>query len=188
MSDGTNLPALANGTRRQVMVSVAMAFGGLALGANKAWAGARTAFFVRRNPFTRSLFSKRAGSASTKRSPTPNSSTKSYRSVESYSPCTWEASPRRSVGKWEARSRSSEATSPDATSNFCRTSESCRRGERAAGLRVSIRLRGSSSWSRAPGLRSYLTIPGFPRERRRSWLRDGTPTIGSRSRNSCLRF
>jgi len=45
MSDGTNLPALANGTRRQVMVSVAMAFGGLALGANKAWAGAEDGIF-----------------------------------------------------------------------------------------------------------------------------------------------
>jgi activator of HSP90 ATPase len=39
MSDRTNLAALANGpTRRQAIVGVAMAFGGLALGSAKAWA------------------------------------------------------------------------------------------------------------------------------------------------------
>jgi uncharacterized protein YndB with AHSA1/START domain len=41
MSDRSNLAALTNGpTRRQAIVSVAMAFGGLALGSTKAWAGA----------------------------------------------------------------------------------------------------------------------------------------------------
>jgi activator of HSP90 ATPase len=41
MSDSTNLEALANRpTRRQTIVGVAMAFGGLALGSTKAWAGA----------------------------------------------------------------------------------------------------------------------------------------------------
>jgi uncharacterized protein YndB with AHSA1/START domain len=40
MSDRTNLAALANGpTRRQAIAGVAMAFGGLALGSAKAWAG-----------------------------------------------------------------------------------------------------------------------------------------------------
>jgi activator of HSP90 ATPase len=40
-SDGTNLVALANGpTRRQAIVGVAMAFGGLTLGLTKAWARA----------------------------------------------------------------------------------------------------------------------------------------------------
>jgi activator of HSP90 ATPase len=40
MSDRTNLAALANGpTRRQAIVGVAMAFGGLTLGSTKAWAG-----------------------------------------------------------------------------------------------------------------------------------------------------
>jgi activator of HSP90 ATPase len=42
MSEGTNLAALANGpTRRQAIVGVAMAFGGLALTSTKAWAGAK---------------------------------------------------------------------------------------------------------------------------------------------------
>ena len=41
MSDRTNLEALANGpTRRQAIVGVAIAFGGLALGSTDAWAGA----------------------------------------------------------------------------------------------------------------------------------------------------
>jgi uncharacterized protein YndB with AHSA1/START domain len=41
MSDRANLEALANGpTRRQAIVGVAMAFGGLALGSTAAWAGA----------------------------------------------------------------------------------------------------------------------------------------------------
>ena len=41
MSDRNNLAAFTNGaTRRQVIVGVAMAFGGLALGSTKAWAGA----------------------------------------------------------------------------------------------------------------------------------------------------
>ncbi len=41
MSDRTNLAALVNGpTRRQAIAGVAMAFGGLALGAAEAWAGA----------------------------------------------------------------------------------------------------------------------------------------------------
>jgi len=40
MSDGTNLEVRANGpTRRQAIVGVAMAFGGLTLGSTKAWAG-----------------------------------------------------------------------------------------------------------------------------------------------------
>src|SRR5271155_2913954 len=148
----------------------------------------RRRFHVRRNPFTKRPFSKRAGSASTKRLPTPNSSTRSYSSVESCSPCTWETSQRRSVGKWEGRSRSSAGTSRDDTSNLCRTSESCRLGEQAAGLRASIRLRSSSSWSKSPGPRSYLTIRAFLKVRRKSWLQDGKHTIGSRSRNSWLRF
>jgi len=41
MSDGRNLPALANRpTRRQAIVGFAMACGGLAVGSTKAWAGA----------------------------------------------------------------------------------------------------------------------------------------------------
>jgi activator of HSP90 ATPase len=41
MSDRNNLVTLTNGpTRRQAIVGVAMAFGGLALGSTKAWAGA----------------------------------------------------------------------------------------------------------------------------------------------------
>ena len=41
MSDRTNLEALANvPTRRQALVGAAIAFGGLALGSTKAWAGA----------------------------------------------------------------------------------------------------------------------------------------------------
>jgi activator of HSP90 ATPase len=41
MSDRNNLAALTNGpTRRQAIVGVAMAFGGLAQGSTKAWAGA----------------------------------------------------------------------------------------------------------------------------------------------------
>jgi activator of HSP90 ATPase len=41
MSDRNNLAALTHGpTRRQAIVGVAMAFGGLALGSTKAWAGA----------------------------------------------------------------------------------------------------------------------------------------------------
>jgi uncharacterized protein YndB with AHSA1/START domain len=41
MSDRNNLAALVNGpTRRQAIVGVAMAFGGLALGSTEAWAGA----------------------------------------------------------------------------------------------------------------------------------------------------
>jgi len=41
MSDRNNLAALTNGpTRRQAIFDVAMAFGGLALGSTKAWAGA----------------------------------------------------------------------------------------------------------------------------------------------------
>ena len=41
MSDRNNLATLTNGpTRRQAIVGVAMAFGGLALGSTKAWAGA----------------------------------------------------------------------------------------------------------------------------------------------------
>ena len=40
MSHRTNLAALANGpTRRQVIVGVAVAFGGSALGSARAWAG-----------------------------------------------------------------------------------------------------------------------------------------------------
>ena len=40
MSDGTNLEVRANGpTRRQAIVGVAIAFGGLTLGSTKAWAG-----------------------------------------------------------------------------------------------------------------------------------------------------
>ncbi len=41
MSDRKNLAALTNGpTRRQAIVGVAMAFGGLTVGSTKAWAGA----------------------------------------------------------------------------------------------------------------------------------------------------
>jgi uncharacterized protein YndB with AHSA1/START domain len=41
MSDGNNLGALTHGpTRRQAIAGVAIAFGGLALGSSKAWAGA----------------------------------------------------------------------------------------------------------------------------------------------------
>jgi uncharacterized protein YndB with AHSA1/START domain len=56
MSDRTNLEALANGpTRRQVITSVAIAFGGLALASTEAWAGAeedisRTAESIHQEP------------------------------------------------------------------------------------------------------------------------------------------
>jgi activator of HSP90 ATPase len=56
MSDRTNLAALTNGTtRRHAIVAAAMAFGGLALGSTKAWAGAeeeisRTAEAIHQEP------------------------------------------------------------------------------------------------------------------------------------------
>jgi activator of HSP90 ATPase len=56
MSDRANLEALANGpTRRQAIVGAAMAFGGLALGSTKVWAGAeeeisRTAESIHQEP------------------------------------------------------------------------------------------------------------------------------------------
>jgi len=55
MSDRMNLAALANGTRRQAIVGVAMAFGGLTLGSTKVWAGAeeeisRTAESIHQEP------------------------------------------------------------------------------------------------------------------------------------------
>jgi activator of HSP90 ATPase len=56
MSDRTNLRALANeSTRRQAIVGVAIAFGGLSLGSTKAWAGAedgisRTAESIHQEP------------------------------------------------------------------------------------------------------------------------------------------
>src|SRR5260370_5284352 len=56
MSDRTNLSALTNGTtRRHAIVGAAMAFGGLALGSTKAWAGAeeeisRTAEAIHQEP------------------------------------------------------------------------------------------------------------------------------------------
>ena len=37
MSDSTNLKGVNGSTRRQAIVSVAIAFGGLALGATEAW-------------------------------------------------------------------------------------------------------------------------------------------------------
>src|ERR1700735_246123 len=148
----------------------------------------RRRFLIRRNPFTKRPFSKRARSASTKLLPTRNGSTKSYSLVESCRPCTCQTSQRRSVVKWEERSRSSVGTSRDDTSNLYRTSESCKPGERAAGPRAFIRLRSSSSWSKAPGPRSYLTIPVFLEARRNPWRRDGKRTIGSRSTSFWLRL
>jgi uncharacterized protein YndB with AHSA1/START domain len=56
MSDRNNLAALANvSTRRQAIVGVAIAFGGLALGSSEAWAGAeeeiyRTAEAIHQEP------------------------------------------------------------------------------------------------------------------------------------------
>src|SRR5438034_2276921 len=56
MSDRKNLAALTNGpTRRQAIVGVAMAFGGLTVGSTKAWAGAeeeisRTAESIHQEP------------------------------------------------------------------------------------------------------------------------------------------
>src|SRR6202140_4820107 len=55
-------------------------------------------------------------------------------------------------------------------------------------LRASAPLRNLSWCSKAPGPRSYLTIRAFLKARRKSWRRDGKRTIGSRSRNSWLRF
>jgi len=55
-SDGNNLAVLAKGsTRRQAIAGVAFAFGGLALGSTKAWAGAeeeisRTAESIHQEP------------------------------------------------------------------------------------------------------------------------------------------
>jgi len=84
MSDRNNLAALAPGqTRRQLIAGVAISFGGLAWAQLMLGREPRMGFHARRNPFTKRLFSKRAGSASTKRSSTPNSSTRSYSSVGS---------------------------------------------------------------------------------------------------------
>jgi hypothetical protein len=78
MSDRTNLEALANGpTRRQAIVGVAMAFGALTLGSTKAWAGAAEEISHTAESIPKRLFSKRAGNASTKHSPTLNSSIRS---------------------------------------------------------------------------------------------------------------
>src|SRR5258708_34593848 len=55
-------------------------------------------------------------------------------------------------------------------------------------MRVCTLSRGSSSWSKAPGRKSSLTIPASPRAKRNTWRRDGKAIIGSRWRNSWLRL
>ena len=139
---------------------------------------------IRRTLSTRSLFLRRARSASTKLLLMLNSLPASYSSVESCRRCIYQTNPHRSVRKQEARLRFSAGSSRDGTSSLCRTCGSSRPGERATGLRAFIRLPDSSSWSRAQGLKSSSTIRAFLKVRRRAWLRDGRLTIGSRSLRS----
>ena len=77
MNDETNLKAIANGsTRRQAIVGAAMAFGGLVLTPTEARAEVEEQISRTAEAIHQEAFYKAAGSASTKRSPTPNSSTR----------------------------------------------------------------------------------------------------------------
>src|SRR6266850_2592297 len=89
--------------------------------------------------------------------------------------------------KQEAHSHSSAVISWEDTWSLYLTSESSKPGEWPPGMRVSTRLRSSSSWSRALGPDSFLTMPAFPKVMGNIWRRDGKPTIGSRSRNFWLK-
>ena len=130
MSEGKNPTALANTpTRRQVIASVPITFSGLVLGSTEVWAKIEERFLVRRNPFIKNPFSKRAESVSTKHSLTPNSSTRSRSSVPSCTPaCRSERHQRKSAVRWEGRSHFLVAISWDDTSSSCRTSESFKLG------------------------------------------------------------
>jgi hypothetical protein len=138
------------------------------------------AYLIRRTLFTKSPISLLARSASRKRLLMLNSLPASYSSVGPCRRCTCQINLQRSAGRFGARLRCTAVTLRDETSNLSRTCGWSRPGERATGLRVSIRLSSSSSWSRAPGARSSSTIRVFQRARRRALLRDGKRTIGSR--------
>ena len=187
-SDGTSLAALANGpTRRQAIVGVAMAFGGLTLGSTKAWAGAEdeishTAESIHQEPVFKANRKLVYGALT---------DSKQFDKVIQLSGVM------QSMQLGEKPAEISREVGgaftllgghiTDDKSNLCQARESCRPGERAAGLRASIRLRGSSLSSKALGPRSYLTIRAFLTAKRRSWLRDGKRTIGSRLTNSWRR-
>jgi hypothetical protein len=172
MSDRTILEALANGpTRRQAIVGVAMACGGLTLGSTKAWAGAEDGI----SHTADTIHQEAVFTASRKRVYEALTDAKQFDKVIQLS------------GVMQAMHL------PDKPAEISREVGGaftllCRPGERAAGLRASIRLQGSSWWSRAPGPGSYLTIPAFRKAKRKSWRRDGKRTIGSRSANSWPRF
>jgi len=188
MSDRNNLAALATGpTRRQLIAGVAISFGGLALGATEAWAGAEDGISRTRNPFTKRLFSRRAGSASTKHSSTPNSSTRSYNSVghEIHAPGGKPTEISHEVGGaftlfgGYITGRHVELVAEPANR------AGLANGRLGSGVYSIVKF---ESWSEAPGPRSYLTIRVFLKARRKTWRQDGKRTIGSRSRNSWLRF
>src|SRR6266567_1100267 len=191
MSDGTNLEVRANGpTRRQAIVGVAMAFGGLTLGSTKAWAGVDEEI----SHTAESIHQEAVFKASRKRVYEALTDTKQFNKVIELSGVMKSGmlspgadKPTKISSEVGARSYSSAGISPDDTSNLCRTSESCRPGERVDGRRASIRLRSSSSWSKARGPRSYLTIRAFLKAMPNIWLRDGKLTIGSPSINCWLR-
>jgi len=178
--DVTNL-ALANGTtRRQAIVGFAMVFGGLTVGSAKAEDEiSRTAESIHQEPVFK---------ANRKLADEALTDSKQFDKVIQLSGVV------QSMHLGEKPVENSREVGVAFTlfggyitghkSNLCWGRESCRPGEPAAGLRASIRLRGSSWWSKALGPRSYLTIRAFLTAKRRSWLRDGKRTIGSRLTNS----
>ena len=183
MSDRTNLAALANGpTRRQAIAGVAMAFGGLAWAQLRLGREPRRRFLIRRNPFTRRLFSKRAGSASTKRSLTPNSSTRSYSSVESCSPCTWPDKPaeisREVGGAFTLFGGYITGRHIELVPNE-RIVQAWRAGGWDPGIYSIARFELVEQGS---GTKIVFDHTGFPKGEAEAWLRDGKRTIGSRSK------
>jgi hypothetical protein len=181
MDDGTNLKAPP--TRRQVIVGVAIAFSGLSLRSTETWAGAEEE--VSRTE--EAIHQEAVFKASRKRVYESLTDTKQFDKVIQLSGVMQSmpsrGSLRKSAVKWEARSHSLAGISRGVTSNSCRTSESFKPGEQAAGIQASTRLRSSSLPSTAPEPGLSLTILVFPRATRNIWRRDGRSIIGSHSKN-----
>jgi hypothetical protein len=170
MSDGINLDNLPNGpTRRKAITGLASTFGGMTLSATKAWAATEDKI----SHTAEAIHQKPIFTASRKRVYEALTETKQFEKVIELSG-VMKSMP--SGGKPTQISREAGGAFTIFGGHIFRTPNRTRaeRANRSSlagspiGVRVSTRLRSSSSWSGAPGRRLFLTTPVF----QRAW---GTP-------------
>ncbi len=151
-------------TRRQVLASAVIAFGGLVLASAPAYAAAEEEI----SHTAESIHQETMFKTNRKRVYEALIDTKQFDKIMQISRsnagrCLWEATPTQSAGRSAARFRSSAATSWAVKSNWCPTSGSCRRGEWSTGIQVSTRSQSSNYVEQGAGTKLVFDHTGFPK-------------------------